>query len=76
MKYLEKNTNQSNFSHHKADQVGLKLIAKHQVLFYKDINVSGASIHSVKENTQASVFFSNENGLELNYKKTKYIVMS
>ena len=30
----------------------------------------------MKENTEASVFVSNEVGLELNDKKTKYMVMS
>ena len=59
-----------------ADEDGLKLIVTHQLVFYNDLNVFGASIHSVKENTETSVFFSNENGLEINYKKTKYIVMS
>jgi len=35
----------------------------------------GASVRTVKENKQASVFLSNEIGLELNVKKTKYMVM-
>ena len=59
-----------------ADEEGLKLIATHQLVFYNDLNVLGASIHSVKENTETSAFFSNENGLELKYKKTKYMVTS
>jgi hypothetical protein len=37
--------------------------------------ILGASIRSVKENTEVSVFFSNEIGLELNDKKNKYMVM-
>ena len=36
----------------------------------------GASIRTIKENTEASVFVSNEIGLEINYKKSKYMVMS
>ena len=55
---------------------GLELIGTHQLLFYNDLNVLGASIHTIKENTEASVFVSNEIGLELNDKKTKYMVMS
>ena len=55
----------------------MKLIGTHQLLFYDgDLNVVVASIHTIKENTEASVFISIEIGLELNYKKTKYIVMS
>jgi len=47
------------------------------LLFYNDdLSVLGASIHTIKENTETSVFISNEIGLELNDKKTKYMVMS
>jgi len=47
-----------------------------QLQFYNDdLNVLGASIRTIKENTEASVFVSNEIGLELNDKKTKYMVM-
>ena len=60
-----------------ADQEGLKLIGTHQLLFYNDdLNVLGVSICTIKENTETSVFISNEIGLELNDKKTKYMVMS
>ena len=60
-----------------AEQEGLKLFGTHQLLFYNDdLNVLGASICTVKENTEASVFVSNEIGLELNNKKTKYMVVS
>ena len=64
------------FTIRKADQEGLKLIGTHQLLFYNDFNVLGASICTTKENTEASVIFSNEIGLELNGKKTKCMVMS
>jgi hypothetical protein len=44
-----------------------------QLQFYNDdLNVSGASIRAINENTEASVFVSNEIGLELNDKKTIY----
>ena len=53
----------------------MKLIGTHQLLFYdSNLNVLGARICSVKENTEASVFISNEIGLELN--DNKYMVMS
>ena len=55
----------------------MKLIGTHQLIFYNDyVNVLGANIHTIKENTEASVFVNNEIGLELNDKKTKYVVMS
>ena len=55
----------------------MKLIGTHQLLFYNDdLNVLGAFILTIKENTEASVFVSNEIGLELNEKETKYMVTS
>jgi hypothetical protein len=49
----------------------------HQLLFYNDdLNVLGASICTVKEHTEASLFVSNEICLEINDNKTKYMVMS
>ena len=55
----------------------MKLIDTHQLLFYNDyLHVLNASIHTVKENTEASVFVSNEIGLELNDENTKCMVMS
>ena len=54
----------------------MKLIGTHQLQFYNDYrHVLGASICTVKENTEASVFVSNEIGLELNDEKTKYMVL-
>ena len=44
----------------------MKLIGTHQLLFYNDyLNILGVSICTVKENTEVSVFISNEIGLEL-----------
>ena len=55
----------------------MKLIGTHQLLFYNDdLNVFGASICTIKENTEASVFVSNGIDLELNDRKTKYMIMS
>ena len=56
---------------------GLKLIGTYHLLFYNDyLHVFGASIRTIKENTEAPVFFINEIGLELNDEKIKYMVMS
>ena len=55
---------------------GLEIGTQQLLFFNDDLNVLGASIHTIKENTEASVFISNEIGLELNDKKTKYVVMS
>ena len=50
--------------------MGLKLIGTHQLLFHNDdLNVFGASIHTIWQNTEASIFTSNENGLELMIRK-------
>jgi len=55
----------------------LKLIGTHQLLFCNDyLHVLGASICTVKENTEVSVFLRSEIDLELNGEKTKYVVMS
>ncbi len=55
----------------------MKLIGTHQLLFYNDdLNVFGVRMCTIKENTEASVFVTNEIGLELNDKGTKYMVMS
>jgi len=41
-----------------------------------DANILGRSVHTVKKRTEASVVASKEIGLEVNAKKTKYMVMS
>ena len=55
----------------------LKLNGKPQLLVYADdVNILGGSVHAVKENAEALVVASKEIVLEVNYDKTKYVVMS
>jgi len=55
----------------------LKLDGTHQLLVYADdVNILGGSVHTVKENAEASIVASKEIGLEVNADKTKYMVMS
>jgi len=55
----------------------LKLNGRHQLLVYADgVNILSGSKRAVNKNTQASVFASNEIGVEENAKKTKCMVMS
>jgi len=59
------------------NQDGLKLNGTHQLLAYADVfNILGGSVHTIKENAEALVVASKENGLEVNADKTKYMVMS
>jgi len=59
------------------NQDGLKLNSTHQLLAYADdVNVLGGSIHILKENTEALVAATREIGLEVNYDKTTYVIMS
>ena len=56
---------------------GLKLNGTHQLLAYADdVNILGGSIHTLKENAEASVAATREIGLEINADETKYMVMS
>jgi hypothetical protein len=58
------------------NQDGLKLNITHQLLAYADdVNILGGSVHTVKENAEALVVATKENGLEVNADKTKYMVM-
>jgi len=60
-----------------ANQDGFILNGTHQRLVYGDDgNISGGSVHTVKENAEALVVASKEIGLEINADKTKYMVMS
>jgi hypothetical protein len=55
----------------------LKLNGTHQLLlFADDVNTLGGSTHTIRKNTEALVIANKEIGLELNAKKTKYMVMS
>jgi len=55
----------------------LKLNGTHQLLAYADdVNILGGSVHTVKENEEALIVASKENGLEVNADKTRYMVMS
>jgi hypothetical protein len=55
----------------------LKLNGIYQLLVYSvDVKILGGCVHTVKENTEALVVVSKENGLEINVDKTKYMVMS
>ena len=60
-----------------ANQEGLKLNGRHQLLVYADgVYILSGSKWAVKKNTRASVVTSNEIGVEENGKKTKSMVMS
>jgi len=59
------------------NQDGLQLNGTHQILAYADDdNILGGSIHTLKENAEASVVATREIGLEVSAEKTKYMVMS
>jgi len=59
------------------NQDGLKLNGTNQLLVYADdVNILGGSVHTVKENAEALITASKDNGLEVNTDKTKYMVMS
>jgi len=55
----------------------LKLNGTHHLLAYADdVNILGASVHTVKENAEALVVATKEIGLEVNADKPKYIIIS
>jgi len=59
------------------NQDGLKLNGTHQLLVYADdVNILGGSIHTLKENAEASVAATRKIGLEISADKSKYMVMS
>ena len=59
------------------NQDGLKLNGTQQLLAYADdVNTLGGSVHTVKKNAEALVVATEENGLEVNADKTKYMVTS
>ena len=54
----------------------MKLNGTYQLLVYTDdVNISGESVHTVKENAEAFVVTNKEIGVEVNVDKTKYMVM-
>ena len=55
----------------------MKLNGTHQLLAYADdVNTLGGSIRTLKENAEALVAATKENGLEVSADKTTYMVMS
>ena len=55
----------------------MKLNGTNQLLVYADdVKILGGSVCTIKENTEALVVASKENGLEVNADNTQYMVMS
>ena len=46
------------------------------MVYVDNVNIMGASVHTIKKNTEALVVASKQTGLEVNADKTKYMVMS
>jgi hypothetical protein len=61
----------------KQNQVSLELNGTHQLLVYADdVNLLGDSINTIKENIETLIEASRDVGLEINAKKTKYMIVS
>jgi hypothetical protein len=59
------------------NQVSLELNGTHQLLVYADgVDLLGDSINTIKQNTKTLSKASRYVGLEINAKKTKYVIMS
>jgi hypothetical protein len=57
--------------------VGLKLNGTHQLLVYADdVNLLRDNIDAIKKNMETLIDASKEVGLEVNTKKTKYMLLS
>ena len=58
------------------NQDGLKLNGAHYLLVYADdVNIVGESVHTIKKNAETLVVASKETGIEVNFYKTKYMIM-
>jgi hypothetical protein len=59
------------------NQVGLKLNGTHQLLAYADdVNLLEDNTDTIEKNTETLIDASKEVGLEINVKKTKYMLLS
>jgi hypothetical protein len=58
-------------------RVGLKLNWAHQLLFYTDdVNLLGSNTNAINNNMKALISASKDSGLEVNTRKTRYMLMS
>jgi len=46
------------------------------MVYVDNVNIMGASVHTIKKNTEALVVARKENGLEVNADKSKYMFKS
>jgi hypothetical protein len=59
------------------NQVGLEFNGTHLLLVYADdVNLSGDSVNTMKENSETFLEASRDIGLEINAEKTKCMIMS
>ena len=57
--------------------IGLELNGKHQLLVYaNDVNMLGENLQTVRENAAIFIKANKDIGLEVNSKKTKYMITS
>jgi hypothetical protein len=59
------------------NEISLEFSGTHQLLVYAyDVNLLGNSVNTIKENSETLLEASSDINLEINAKKTKYIIMS